>query len=117
MHYGWRRRSGSSHRRYWKALIVPLFAVAVILLGVLWEVSYGDADSSNRNKVPPGEGKSDVVFAAGPGLGGAGAADNGAAGAELDASRHELAEMRHELADQRLQLTQGNAAVITANEK
>jgi len=86
MHYGWRRRPGSSRRRYWKALIVPLFAVAVILLGVLWEVSYGDADSSNRNRVPPEASKSDVVFAAGPGLGDRGAGDGSdSAGAELEA--------------------------------
>jgi hypothetical protein len=118
MHYGWRRRSGSSHRRYWKALIVPLFAVAVILLGVLWEVSYGDADSSNRNKVPPGASKSDVVFAAGPGLGDRGAGESGdAAGVELDASRHELAALRQELAKQRMALTEGNAALIIANQK
>ncbi len=118
MHYGWRRRPGSSRRRYWKALIVPLFAVAVILLGVLWEVSYGDVDSANRNISRPAAAKSDVVFAAGLGQGDRGAGDaSGTAGAELEATRHELAAMRQELTDQRLQLTQGNAALITANEK
>jgi hypothetical protein len=118
MHYGWRRRPGGSRRHYWKALIVPLFAVAVILLGVLWEVSYGDADSSNRNKVPPEPSKSDVVFAASPGPGDRGVGDaSDAAGAELEASRRALADLRQELANQRMQLTQGNAALITANEK
>jgi hypothetical protein len=117
MHYGWRRRSGISHRRYWKAywkaLIVPLFAVAVILLGVLWEVSYGDADSSNRNKVSPAAGKPDVVFAAGPIPGDSGDAAN----SELDASRHEVASLHQELVNKNLQMTQGNAALITANQK
>jgi hypothetical protein len=117
MHYGWRRRSGISHRRYWKtywkALIVPLFALAVILLGVLWEVSYGDADSANRNKVSPAAGKPDVVFAAGPVLGDSGDAAN----AELDASRHEVASLHQELVDENLQIEQGNAALITANQK
>ncbi len=117
MHYGWRRRSGISHRRYWKAywkaLIVPLFAVAVILLGVLWEVSYGDADSANRTKVSPAAEKPDVVFAAGPIPG-----DSGdAASAELDASRHEVASLHQELVNENLQIEQGSAALITANQK
>ena len=118
MHYGWRRHSGGSHRRYWKALIVPLFAVAVILLGVLWEVSYGDADGSNRNKVPPGASKSDVVFAAGPGIGDHGAGDaSDSTGAELEANRRTLVDLRQEVVNQKMQLTQGNAALITANQK
>ena len=118
MHYGWRRRSGSSHTIYWKTLIVPLFAVAVILLGVVWEVSYGDADGASRDKLLPADAKPGVVFASAPGISdtGAGRAAD-AASFELDASRHEVANLRQELVNENLQITQGNAALITANQK
>jgi hypothetical protein len=120
MHYGWRRRSGSSHTIYWKTLVVPLFAVAVILLGVVWEASYGDADAASRDKVLPAEAKPGVVFASnsGLGVGNSGSIDAGdTANFDLDASRHEVAGLRQELVQENLQITQGNAALITANQK
>jgi hypothetical protein len=112
MHYGWRRRSGSSHTIYWKTLVVPLFAVAAILLGVVWEASYGDSDAASRDKVLPAEAKPGVVFASN------GAIDAGdTANFDLEASRHEVASLRQELVEENLQVTQGNAALITANQK
>jgi hypothetical protein len=120
MHYGWRRRSGSSHTIYWKTLVVPLFAVAVILFGVVWEASYGDADAASRDKLLPAEAKPGVVFASNPGvgLGTGGLIDAGdTASFDLDASRHEVAGLRQELVQEDLQITQGNAALITANQK
>ena len=120
MHYGWRRRSGSSHTIYWKTLVVPLFAVAVILFGVVWEASYGDADAASRDKLLPAEAKPGVVFASNPGvgLGNTGPIDAGdAASFDLDASRHEVAGLRQELVGENLQITQGNTALITANQK
>jgi hypothetical protein len=120
MHYGWRRRSGSSHTIYWKTLVVPLFAVAVILFGVVWEASYGDADAASRDKLLPAEAKPGVVFASSPGvgLGDTGATDAGdIASFDLDASRHEVAGLRQELVEENLQITQGNTALITANQR
>jgi hypothetical protein len=118
MHYGWRRRSGSSHTIYWKTLIVPLFAVAVILVGVVWEVSYGDADGASRGKLLPADAKPGVVFASAPGVSDTGAGEAAdTASFELDASRHEVANLRQELVQENLQVTQGNAALISANQK
>jgi hypothetical protein len=113
MHYGWRRRSGSSHTIYWKTLIVPLFAVAVILLGVIWEISYGDADGASRVKFAAADAKPGVVFASAPSLSDAG----DTASFDLEASRHEVANLRQEIVNQNLQITQGSAALITANQK
>jgi len=118
MHYGWRRRSGNSHTIYWKTLIVPLFAVGVILLGVIWEIGYGDADGASRSKFPPADAKPGVVFASAPGLSGTAASDAGdTASFDLDASRHEVASLRRELVEENLQISQGNTALITANQK
>jgi len=108
MHYGWRRRSDIPRRRYWTSLIVPLFAVAVILLGVLWELSYGDTDGPAMDKAPAtaqlAPGTETIPLDA-------------SLEAQLDASRTEAANLRQQLADVNQQLQQVNTALVAANEK
>jgi septal ring factor EnvC (AmiA/AmiB activator) len=104
MHYGWRRRSDIPRRPYWAALIMPLIAVAVILLGVTWEVTRADIED------PGPESIASLSQAA------AQEPDNSTEGL-LAASRTEAANLRQELAEVNLQLQQSNAALIAANEK
>jgi hypothetical protein len=115
MHYGWRRHSDIPRRRYWTALIVPLFAVAVILLGIVWELTRADSDVADADQAPAAA-QPTVELASGPGFGDEGdSADT--AGAQLYASRHEAANLQEELSDATLQLQQGSAALVTSNEK
>ncbi len=112
MHYGWRRRSEIPHRRYWISLIVPLFAVALIVSGVIWELGYENADGANIDKVPPAPPPG-VEHASSMGAGDA----VNMAGVQLYASRHEAANLQQELNDVNLQVQQGHDAFIAANEK
>jgi len=108
MRYGWRRHSDIPRRRYWTTLIVPLFAVAVILLGVLWELSYGDTDGPMMDKAPataqPAPGTETIALDASPEV-------------QVEASRTEAANLRVQLADVNQQLQQVNTALVAANEK
>jgi len=108
MRYGWRRHSDIPRRGYWTTLIVPLFAVAVILLGVLWELSYGETDGPMMDKPPataqPAPGTETIALDASP-------------EAQLEASRTEGANLRVQLADVNQQLQQVNTALVAANEK
>jgi hypothetical protein len=108
MRYGWRRHSDIPRRGYWTSLIVPLFAVAVILLGVLWELSYGETDGPMMDKAPattqPAPGTETIGLDASPEL-------------QLEASRTEAANLRQQLADVNQQLQQVNTALVAANEK
>lgn len=109
MHYGWRRHSEIPHTTRWTLLIVSCFAVAAIVLGVLWEVTDAQADEAtsaftilaNKPNPPP-----DVNAPADDSL-----------AAELEASHKETQRLRQGLADANLQQQQANAALITANER
>jgi chromosome segregation ATPase len=108
MRYGWRRHSELPRRGYWITLIAPLFAVAVILLGVLWELSYADTDGPMMDKAPataqPAPGTETIALDA-------------SSEAQLEASRTEAANLRQQLADVNQQLQQVNTSLVAADEK
>jgi hypothetical protein len=108
MHYGWRRHSDVPRRRYWTALVAPLTAVAVILLGMVWEVTRSDSDSVAAGIVALSPSVSPSPPSAAP---------DDSTEAQLEANRKETESLRQQLADAQLQVQQGSAALIAANEK
>jgi hypothetical protein len=108
MRYGWRIRPGAPGRGYWTALIIPMFAVAVILLGMVWEVTHAETENDGAELLA-----SLPHLSTGPAM----ATPDATPEAQLEASRKDAESLRQQLSDANLQLQQQSAALVSANEK